>query len=577
MRLFGLITILFLFFGLTANAQKKIELKEGTASRMIGGIKNGEHITRFIKRETVQVTFIQSTTTIHCDSAWMYRDRNIVEAFGRVRIVEGDSITITAHHLEYDGNTKQARLRNNVVFTKLATAKLYTDFLDYDRMINLAKYYNGGRLVDSINTLVSRKGYYDANTNLASFKRDVKVTNPDYVMTSDSMQYDSRSKIIYFVTPTSVVDKDTNTFNYQAGTYNTLSRVFDSSKGSGRSQNYEVDGEKFDIDDINKIYRIRGNVVMKSLEENLTIYGQASDTYKNKNLAKIYNRAYIAKVTDDNDTIFIRADTLVSIDNEDPKKKRLLAYHNVRIFKKDLQGIADSLEYRSGDSTLYFYHKPILWTDGNQMTADSISMLIERNTISKIFMNVNSFVISQDSSKNFNQIKGRKMTATFRNSKLNRVFVNGNGESIYFALDEKTGLLTGMNNVTCSNIIIKFANGKASTISFIRQPDGDFIPPHELKDENKQLADFAWYADQRPTKEDVVNATGIVPGSKKETDAKKPSVQSAPAVKNATTAPAVAKPGQTKTPGRETETTIPAAKPPSPRNKKGGLELKKVE
>ena len=88
------------------------------------------------------------------------------------------------------------------------------------------------------------------------------------------------------------------------------------------------------------------------------------------------------------------ADTLVSIDDPDPIKKRLLAYHNVKIFKEDLQGIADSMEYRSADSTIYFYKDPVLWSEGNQMTADSIRMLIKNNTIDRIFMNVNSFVIS---------------------------------------------------------------------------------------------------------------------------------------------------------------------------------------
>lgn len=498
MRIQALV-ILFLTVILTpALAQKTVELQKG-AGRLIGGVKNGERIERVIDN----VVFVQNTTTIYCDSAWFYRSKNMVEAFGRVRIVEGDSITITARHLEYDGNTKKARLRNNVVFTKLAQAKLYTDFLDYDRMANEARYYNGGRLVDSINTLVSRKGYYDATSNFASFKRNVKVTNPDYTMTSDSMRYNARTKIIYFVTETDVIDKDTNTFNYQSGIYNTLTRTFDSSKGTGRSKSFAIKGDKFFFDDIKKVSKVRGNVVMKSLEENMTIYSQASDTYNN-NLAKIYDHAYVAKVTDEGDTLFMTADTLVSIDDVNPKKKRLLAYHNVKIFKRDLQGKADSLEYRSADSTLYFYKNPVLWTDGNQMTADSISMLIEHNTISKIFMDVNSFVISQDTSKNYNQIKGRKMVADFRKGKLNRVFVNGNGESIYFAVDEKTGLLTGMNNVLCSNIIIRFKEGKVNSISFIKQPDGNFIPPHELEEENKKLANFKWRADERPVKSDVV-------------------------------------------------------------------------
>lgn len=506
MRIRSLIIILFLLVFCPAWAQKTVQLQKG-AGRLIGGVKNGERIERVIDN----VVFVQNTTTIYCDSAWFYRSKNMVEAFGNVRIVEGDSITITARHLNYDGNTKKAKLRNNVVFTKLAQAKLYTDFLDYDRVVNEARYYNGGRLVDSINTLVSRKGYYDANSNFASFKRDVKVTNPDYTMTSDSMRYNAKTKIIYFVTETNVVDKDTNTFNYQSGIYNTLTRTFDSSKGKGRSQSYSVEGDNFFFDDIRKISKVRGNVVMKSLEENMTIYAQASDTYNNT-FAKVYDHAYVAKVTDEGDTLFLTADTLVSIDDADPKKKRLLAYHNVKIFKRDLQGKADSLEYRAADSTIYFYKNPVLWTDGNQMTADSISMLIEKNTISKIFMDFNSFVISQDTSKNFNQIKGRKMIASFRGGKLNRVFVNGNGESIYFALDDKTGLLTGMNNVLCSNIIIRFQAGKVSNISFIKEPDGNFVPPHEIEEENTRLADFKWRAEERPEKKDVVKIPPAING-----------------------------------------------------------------
>lgn len=128
MRILSLTVVFLIFYGATAHAQKTtIKLKEGTASRLIGDMKDGQRITRFIKSE-LQLAFIQNTTTIYCDSAWLFRDKNAIEAFGNVKIVEGDSITITSRHLEYDGNTKKAKLRNNVVFTKLATAKLYTDF-----------------------------------------------------------------------------------------------------------------------------------------------------------------------------------------------------------------------------------------------------------------------------------------------------------------------------------------------------------------------------------------------------------------------------------------------------------------
>jgi lipopolysaccharide export system protein LptA len=479
-------------------AQKKVEIEHADKGK--GGRKNGERFDRLIGN----VILTQSKTTIYCDSAYLYKKRNSVEAFGHVRITEGDSINITGSRLEYDGNSRKAKLRNKVVFTKLATATLYTDYLDFSRPNNLAYYFNGGRLVDSINVLTSSKGYYNTVSNLASFKKNVNVKNPDYTMLSDSLQYNSRTKIIYFVTETTVINKDSSTFVYYDGFHNTQTKESVAKEGTGESEDYAIVGDKYDFDGIRNIGKVRGNVIMTSKKENLQIYGQSSDYLKDSGITKVYNHAYVAKVTDDNDTLFITADTLVSVDNEDETKKRILAYHHVKIFKKDMQGLADSIEYRPSDSTIYFYKKPILWSEENQMTADSIRMLIQNNTISKVFLVANAFVISQDTLLNFNQIKGRKMTAELANSKIHRVLVQGNGECLYFAQDEKEGKFMGMNRIICSSITIRFLNGKVNNLSFYTKPDGQFVPPHELKKEDKTLKGFDWRTGQKPEKKDVV-------------------------------------------------------------------------
>jgi lipopolysaccharide export system protein LptA len=489
---------LVLLLPLSIMAQRKLKLEH--ADKLSGSRVNGERIDKL----NGNVVFSQNKTTIYCDSAYFFKSRNTIEAFGKVRITEGDSVTITAKKLEYDGNTKKAKLRSDVVFTKLETATLYTDFLDYDRPVNQAHYFNGGRLVDSINVLTSTKGHYNVTNNLASFKRKVKVVNPDYTMTADSLQYNSRSKVIFFVTETTVVNKDSSTFVYQGGEYDTKTKRSDLEKGAGESVDYQVSGLKYDLDAIRGIYKIRGDVVMTSKKESLIIYGQSSDYYKKKGLTKIYDKAYIAKVTEDQDTLFMTADTLVSIESEDPTKKRLLAYHNVKIFKRDMQGKADSLEYRMGDSTMYFYKDPVLWTNDNQMTADSISMLIKNNTIDKIFLVANSFVISQDTLLNFNQIKGRRMTAQFAGKNIDNVLVEGNGESLYYMLKEGNKGLTGMNKIICSDIIIRFKEGQVNNFTFLNRPDGNFIPPKELKLDMKTLKGFVWKAQEKPAKSDVV-------------------------------------------------------------------------
>lgn len=483
-------------------AQKRVKLKHADELRS-GRNAAGNKIQRTIGN----VVFVQNNTTIYCDSAYLDKDNNAIEAFGRIRITEGDSVTITGGKLEYDGNTKLAKLRRNVVFTKLATSTLYTDFLDFSRPQNVAYYYNGGKLVDSINVLTSRKGYYNLNNNLASFKKDVVVNHPDYTMTSDSLQYNSRTKIIYFKTATHVLHKvDSSTFVYEGGEYDTKSRNADLLTGTGETVEYKVVSKDYKLDDISKVYRLRGDVVMTSKKDNLLIYGQAADYYKARGYSKVYNHAYAAKVTDNNDTLFIAADTLVSIESDDPAKKRLLAYHNVRIYKSDMQGVADSLEYRQLDSVLYFYKSPVIWTEGNQMTADSINMLMKNQTIDKVYLNTNAFVISQDSLLNFNQIKGRHMTAHFSNQKISRVYVNGNGESIYFALSDKEAMAMGMNRIICSDITIRFEDGQLKTLSFYTQPEARFIPPHELKKEDMTLRGFSWSEKRKPGRKDVVGS-----------------------------------------------------------------------
>jgi lipopolysaccharide assembly outer membrane protein LptD (OstA) len=240
-----LLTVLLLA-GSGAQAQKKLKLKQ--ADRLKGGKQGDERFDRLIGNVIME----QNKTTIYCDSAYFFKKRNFVEAFGRVRITEGDSVNITARKLEYDGNTKKAKLRDDVVFTKLATATLYTDFLDYERPNNMAYYYNGGRLVDSVNVLTSRKGYYDVTSNMASFKRNVKVTNPDYTMTSDSLQYNSRTKIIYFRTPTTVVNKDSSTATYESGFYETVNKQSILEETIAETQDYKLDAIESKIDPTKK-------------------------------------------------------------------------------------------------------------------------------------------------------------------------------------------------------------------------------------------------------------------------------------------------------------------------------------
>jgi hypothetical protein len=98
------------------------------------------------------------------------------------------------------------------------------------------------------------------------------------------------------------------------------------------------------------------------------------------------------------------------------------------------------------------------------------------------------------------------MVASFTDNELRKVNVYGNGESIFFMYDEVTNILMGMNKIICSDITLIFENKILKDASFLVNPEGDFIPPHELKETDKSLKGFVWYGELRPKLVDFTKA-----------------------------------------------------------------------
>ena len=491
----------------SANGQRRIKLEPG-AGKLEGFKKDGISYTSV--KDNVQ--FTHKGTRFFCDSAVIAKKTNYLEAYGNVKIIDGDSVTITAQKLLYNGNTRIANLRNNVVLTQLGRMQLFTDYLDYDRNTAVATYFNNGKIVDTTNVLTSRKGYYNTQSNMASFKTDVVGENEDYTMTSDTLVYNTKTGIVYFVAPTELTDVDGNVFVHEGGQYNSKQQRSSYTMGEVQTEDYLLRGRDLRLDDIRKIYYVSGDVFMLAKEDDIIITGEQSIYDRKNSITTVYDNAMMKMVTE-GDTLYLRADTLVSIDSSVPTEKRLLAYNNVRIFKSNLQATADSIAYAVSDSVMHFYTDPVMWTSGNQLTADSINMVIHNRSIDTLNLKGRAFVITQDSSKNYNQIKGREMIAKFDDSDLKQVDVFGNGESIFYMYDEITHDLVGMNSILCSNITLIFENRTLKDAAFLVNPEGKFIPPHELTEEAKTLKGFRWLSNLRPALDEFMRdkETGKLP------------------------------------------------------------------
>jgi len=494
------LTLIFIIwaFVVQAQAQKKIKLEPG-AGKASGFRKDG--ITHTVV--TGNVKFTHKGTIFYCDSAVLIRKTNYLDAYGHVRIVDGDSITVTAQTLHYDGNSKIAKLRNNVVLTKLDQMQLFTDYLDYDRNSSIANYFNTGKIVDSTNVLTSKKGYFNTHSSFASFKTDVVGTNKEKTLKSDTLVYNTKTGVVYFVAPTVITDIEGNVFNYNEGVYETKLKSSNLANGIAETDSYYLKGDKMKLDDIRGEYTATGNVYMLAKNDDIIITGQKAVMNKHTHITKIFDNPLL-KMINATDTLYLTADTLVSIDSEVDIQKRLLAYSNVQIFKSDLKGVSDSIAYYVSDSTMSLFGEPVLWSGENQMTSDTIDIIIQNKGLYKMDLYPNAFVASLDSADYYNQISGRSMVAWFKNEELSIVNVYGNGESIFIMRDEKTQNVIGLNKIVCSNITLRFEDRKLTDASFVVKPVGDFIPPHELKKGDAQLSGFEWRIDEMPTKNNIL-------------------------------------------------------------------------
>jgi lipopolysaccharide export system protein LptA len=258
----------------------------------------------------------------------------------------------------------------------------------------------------------------------------------------------------------------------------------------------------------------RGRVEFLSQKEKVILTGDHGRYAGKTGLTRVYGHALMRNIME-KDTLYLTADTLVSLNNKQDSIRRLFAYKNVQIYKSDLSGKCDSLGYDVRDSVIHFYQKPILWTQDSQSQADSISLFLQNQTLKEMRLRGKSFVISKDSVEHFNQIKGRKIWVYFgQESELEHVHVEGNGESVYHVMDEKK-VTTGLNRVECSRMNLFFDDNKVKKITFITKPEAKFVPPKEWKEELQFLDGFRWRLPEKITLDMILKRVAQVAPVKK--------------------------------------------------------------
>ena len=450
------------------------------------------------------VIFRHEEALMYCDSAYFYEGTNSLDAFGHVRFVQGDTLRGFGDKLFYDGNTKLARLRRHVRLihgreTENPTI-LTTDSLNYDRAAGVAYYFAGGEVRDSLNTLTSVRGSYRPNTKQAVFSREVVLTNPKFVLTSDTLLYNTDTKVADIVSPTEIIYEEETDIHSSRGWYNTQT---ERSMLLDRSVVHHIEGKMMTGDTIYYDKRIGfgqvlGQMSMSDSTQHITLTGEYGQMWEEHSRGYATDSALMVDWSDTAHYTYIHADTLFTEEMNytdsarlDSTYRRARAYYGVRVFRDDMQMVCDSMVYLGSDSTMHLYTHPITWSENQQIAADSITV----------------YIVNGEVEQDRGRIQPEALSVFYREPDQ-----YGQGDlqhalTIYYA-KENDGSYVGMNTTESSFIRMYVEDRKMHHMRFTKETTGVLYPMDQIPEGGDRLTQFFWEEEARPTDpEDVFRRT----------------------------------------------------------------------
>jgi len=502
----SLLLICLLFFAGISFSQTKIDFDSKY-------LFTTEKLGPDIKVLTDSVVFKHENSVMFCDSALFDYQTNYFDAFGNIKIIKPgknlkDTVFLYGDTLHYNGKEKYAKVRSNVILKK-DSMMLITDSLDYDLDKNIGYYFNNGTTVNGKDTLESVFGYYYADDNEFFFKKNVEVINPRFKMFSDTLMHNTQTKISYFMGPTEIIS-DSNSIYCENGWYDHNNNISQFNKNAWlKNKEQKLQGDSLYYNRNSGIGKAYKNVTFKDSTQDVLLKGNIGFFNENNDYALMTDSALFIQVAENNDSLFLHADTLESfkkntiIDDSSVVYRIIKAYHHVKSYKFDFQSKCDSLVYNLLDSVIEMHSNPVMWSDSNQLSADYIEIMTYKNEVDQIDMIKNAFIISQSDSVRFNQIFGNEMTAYIDSNKVSEVEVKGNGKSVYFIRDDDDRLI-GVNFIECKRMDIYLKDNKLDKIWFYETPKGKIHPPLTLSQSETLLPNFKWEEQNRPrSKKDV--------------------------------------------------------------------------
>lgn len=449
--------------------------------------------------------------TLVTDSATFDTKNNIFNAYGNVRIDITDTTVIFGTMAIYDGTTRIADIWGDTVRLKDGKTLLKTDILSYDRNTFTASYFHWGHTVHDSATLDSEKGFYHSDSRDIYLFNNVVLHDSNSWLYTDTLLYNTASGLAVFISPSSIVS-DSSTVYSEDGTYNTKSHDASSFKATRLTNREKIlTADTLFFNDRTEYGRAFGNVVIVDTLNDVTCSGQVGVTDQNSRSSFVTDSALIVFV-DKGDSLFMHADTIWAVNDENRHFSSAKAYRNVRLFRNDAQAVCDSLYYSAPDSTVSLYHKPVVWYNDYQCLSDTIHCFFDSAGVNLIHLRGNVFAIEKVDSLKYNQVKGANAVVHCLRSEPLYADILGSAHMVYYVLDEEQETiyraddttkvihrsLLGINAGVGSDMRIYFKNRRPRRFSTFGSPDMKMYPPDKLPEGERRLSGFRWLDTIRP-------------------------------------------------------------------------------
>ena len=447
-----------------------------------------------------KVSFMHQGGHLTCDSAYFYQGTNSVKAFGHVHYRQGDTLSLTCERAEYDGMMQMMHARRNVVLHHRRQT-LKTDSLDFDRLYNMANFFDGGTLIDGKDRLVSDWGEYHTETRKAKFVFNVKLRSGKDVVTTDTLYYDVPTSTAHMVGPSKIVS-GSSVVNTADGYYDTKT---DKAKLFGRST--LVDKDKSITGD--SLYYVKdgestgyGNVVYvdKKNKNSLTCNYLR---YNEKTGMGFATKRPVAIDYSQKDTLWMHSDTMRIYTyhiNTDSVYRKVHAYPHVRAFRNDMQAICDSLVFNSKDSCMTMYKDPVIWNANRQMLGEEIRAYMADSTIRFAHVIGQALSIEQmPDSVHYNQITSSEMKSYFEKGEMKMTEAIGNVQTVYYMTNDKDSSLVGLNYLETDTMRMYLGAARKLDKIWTNKFTSTMYPITQVPPAKYKLPNFAWFEDLRPT------------------------------------------------------------------------------